>query len=283
MREALTKEKVLATHPMYVYSKDVSDICRPLNLLGINYFSHVKITDDKDFSALSLNPAFGEHYLRKEYFNADIHLAKAENIGKFVIWDAIEITNDSKQLYQDSVAFGVDHTLTIMDISSQEKNFYHFATNLRDRSINDEYLRHMDLLTNFISYFNNTVMQSKKLSKSYEMKVTVTDKAAFSIEESFDQVSKQRQKFLAEINKDNENFYSQILYRIKYLFGSVLTLREMDCMVHLVLGRTAKATAVELGISRRTVEEHLVNIKNKLKAESKNDLMKDVLARIYNL
>lgn len=52
-----------------------------------------------------------------------------------------------------------------------------------------------------------------------------------------------------------------------------LTRREMDCFRLTMKGYTAKKIARELGISHRTVEEYLVNIRKKMGAGSKAELL----------
>lgn len=54
----------------------------------------------------------------------------------------------------------------------------------------------------------------------------------------------------------------------KYYFSSnhemYLTAREVSCLAQVALGLTVKEIAQTLGISYRTVESHMNNIKNKL-------------------
>lgn len=49
--------------------------------------------------------------------------------------------------------------------------------------------------------------------------------------------------------------------------------RELECLRHTIRGKTAKQVAVEMKISRRTVEEHLNNIKIKMGVFSKAELI----------
>lgn len=52
-----------------------------------------------------------------------------------------------------------------------------------------------------------------------------------------------------------------------------ISVREMDCLKHILEGRTAKSTAKILGLSHRTVEQYLNNIKNKIGVKYKNELI----------
>lgn len=54
---------------------------------------------------------------------------------------------------------------------------------------------------------------------------------------------------------------------------SSITEREKECLVLLSQGYTMKKAAVKLNISHRTVEQHLRNIKEKLKLSTRNQLV----------
>lgn len=57
-------------------------------------------------------------------------------------------------------------------------------------------------------------------------------------------------------------------------YGDVfLSRQELNCLRHLALGRSQESISEQLGLSRRTVESYLLNIKNKLNAESKEELL----------
>ncbi len=49
----------------------------------------------------------------------------------------------------------------------------------------------------------------------------------------------------------------------------LITPREMECGRWLILGKTAGETATILGLSRRTVEDHLASMKIKLDCSNK--------------
>ena len=51
-----------------------------------------------------------------------------------------------------------------------------------------------------------------------------------------------------------------------------LSQKERECMKYLLLGKTAKETAISMNLSFRTVEYYFENIKNKLNCFSKRDL-----------
>lgn len=76
-------------------------------------------------------------------------------------------------------------------------------------------------------------------------------------------------KQLGFLSNDNLNPLQKDLITDPTINGVYLSKREMECLRFAVRGHTAKRTAQILGISYRTVEEYLDNIKYKLGAKSK--------------
>ena len=65
------------------------------------------------------------------------------------------------------------------------------------------------------------------------------------------------------------------------LTGRMLTQRELECFFHLIQGRTAKDIANKLQISRRTVEAHIISIKNKLNLVNSREIIEFAVANGY--
>jgi len=79
----------------------------------------------------------------------------------------------------------------------------------------------------------------------------------------------------SQIHPDSQKDLLISLGMGKYLEKtSLLTLRERQCLKGLLKGETAKETAKILGLSFRTVESYLENIKRKLECQGKRELLK---------
>jgi DNA-binding CsgD family transcriptional regulator len=57
--------------------------------------------------------------------------------------------------------------------------------------------------------------------------------------------------------------------------------REAECMIHLLRGKTVKQTAQKIGLSQRTVEYYLKNIKKKVGCRTKIELIELVLGSSF--
>jgi DNA-binding CsgD family transcriptional regulator len=64
-----------------------------------------------------------------------------------------------------------------------------------------------------------------------------------------------------------------LLSSSQLLLWELLSLREKECFEQLLLGKTAKETARQLSISQRTVEAHILSIKNKIGCHKKIEII----------
>lgn len=55
----------LENHPIFSQAQDIADICGPLKLLNISYFSHVHLDSAGKFSGIANNTKFAENYIEK--------------------------------------------------------------------------------------------------------------------------------------------------------------------------------------------------------------------------
>jgi DNA-binding CsgD family transcriptional regulator len=68
------------------------------------------------------------------------------------------------------------------------------------------------------------------------------------------------------------------IYRLGARYKNIyFTRREAECMVWLLKGKTIRRVAMELGLSPRTVEFYLKNMKAKLNCQTKFELVELIL------
>ena len=91
------KDKI-SKHTALISTPDIVDICRLLNRFEISCFSHAHVDKEGNFSGITNNPRFSENYLRKKYYNADIHMAEKNLFGEYVLWDALNQTDETEKL-----------------------------------------------------------------------------------------------------------------------------------------------------------------------------------------
>jgi DNA-binding CsgD family transcriptional regulator len=255
--------KKISHHPSLLYEQEIAAICYPLQKLNISYFAHVKIDDKKRFSAISNNPTFAQHYLENKYYLADIHMVDQNKFGNFFVWDGIEFTGRSAQMCEEAGAFGIHHPFTIIQKNKDSIDYFHFASQSKDKQINQVYLANLDLLNLFISYFQENINQSKSLIRAYD----------FTFNLGFNPIA-----FEKDPAYWNKLEFKQILETSKKLDklkigNAILSRRQSEILRFIIQGKTIKEIALVLGLSYRTVGHYFEAIKAKLNVSSKSELI----------
>lgn len=280
-------------HTALLSAQEVSDICLPLKHFGITYFCHTRIDNNGTYSGMCNNPGFSDLYLRKKYFNSGIHTADTQ-FGDYVVWDAIETTGQSEVMLRAANEFGIRHAFTIINKTARGCDYYHFATNSPHNTINQIYMSNLDMLKLFILHYNEQIKQSPLLKLIYNLKFNIDrEDERFILKSDADLNNMKRLDFVRSISLGNDQAsVSQALIKAKGLDLLVHTnnnqdndsletriqrsnfsKREMECLSLTVQGKSAKQISFELGISPRTVEEYIANLKMKMGVYSKAALI----------
>jgi DNA-binding CsgD family transcriptional regulator len=266
----------ISKHPSLTHAENVRTICQPLQKLNINYFAHVHIDKSKQFSAISTNPAYAEHYLEKKCYNIDIHMADMAVLGKHVIWDAIELSGNSAVEHQKAVHFGVEHIFTMIDKDQSGTHFYHFGSNILGKGINQIYITNIDLLKLFICHFKEKVSSDKLLRQVYGLKFLIDDKAeGYSIKTDLNIPNQQKLKssFLKDIQ----------LLKSTSEHHKALSTREIEILMWLHHGKTANDIAKILRLADITVNKHIANIKEKARCYTQFQLGEFFSTKIFDV
>lgn len=255
----------LYKHPSFSYADNISYLCEPLKKLNITYFSHVKIDHKKQFSTISSNPEFLQHYLKNRYYLADIHMVNEKQFGDFFVWNGMQFSQQSAKICIEASCFKVHNPFTIIEKRKDCINYYHFANSTRTKQINQVYLANVDLLKLFISYFNDHVKQSRALSKAHDFKFSIAGAQQVAFEDTT--IILNREEFSKDI-KANEVSAQKL-----YFENAVLSRRQSEILQHIVRGKTLKEIARILGLSPHTVGHYFEMLKTKLNVNSRSELI----------
>jgi DNA-binding CsgD family transcriptional regulator len=252
----------LKIHPAFSNTQEIVDLCSPLKNLGITAFSHLRTDHEGSFSGLANNPEFMKNYLTKGYYNTDVHIKrnnyKSDNC---LMWDAMECGGETQLMLQDAHDFSFKHIFTMIESHGEQCDYYHFGTDQTNPSINQTYINNIELLKRFIAYFNENMANSSELMKAYQIKFAVeNDATGVQLKDSalLNNADEQRNLFLEAIGFDGTEL--------------CLTQRQQECANLLLLGCTAQEMALQLGLSRRTVEDYINRLKKKLNVHNKTEL-----------
>lgn len=256
----------------YVFGDDIQAICKPLkDHFGIHSLVYHKLYDDGSEIKLGTNPLWLEHFLKYNLFQHSTfeHHPSLYQSG-YVLWS--QLKTHSKVLSDARKQFGIANGITFIKKFDGGCEFFFFGTAPANNNMGHFYLNNIDILENFIRYFKQKA--APLMQRAEKNKIVIPnrfaidkpkDKAIFTIK---DETS--RREFLQNLKTE--------LGTINTRFGEIkLSKREIDCAEQLVQGKTGREIALALSISDRTVETHLLHLKEKLNTRTKSELIAKLL------
>lgn len=246
------------THPFLSSSQDVIDIVRPLQSLGIIYFTYTKTETNGNRTYLSTHPQTLEKYIKEEYYligNSECDPKKYNN--QIIFWDTLP----NQHIYDDIPrAQNIDHGIYMVNRGTDYCEFYGFAATKGNYQVLNAYINHLDVLKNFMLFFKDHAQRLLEQAEANKMKLPFNKNPVGFIDQSEDIV-------FESLTKDTAQTKS----------GLSLSPRQMDCAILLLKGMQYKEIASSLNISVRTVETHLNYLKGKLGCSNKTQLVMQLL------
>lgn len=253
-------------------SNQITEICKPLNQLGISYFRYLVRYPDYSRGILSNRPEIIQYcYEEGRYpitWYDNNHKTNDSYQEGLIIWAIQKLMNPQKEEdYKNDLiinSFKINHGMSFLIKQKKYLEIFEFASPQADI-----YFINPMVLRKFIFYFREQAFQlidrthDEKiiLPTNKECKRPTLTKDSLS-NEFIDQLEKQlliKKFFLPGIDK---NFY--------------LTNREFNCIKVYVQSGSAKKTAQQLNISVKTVLRHLENIKSKSQRNNLLDIAKEL-------
>lgn len=232
-------------------NSDIKEICKPFfEQYGLSHFCYVRLYNDGSFYTLISNEDLYQHHLSKGYLIApNINKQQLKNKFYYIVMPELE-DGFNQAAYDYKNYFGLTYPIYLIERNIGYFDLYIFgSTGTGFQSINF-YLSNLSLLESFKSYFHDKA--SSLVNKSQENKIIIPS----SMKPNFQGLEISKDKSLA-----NEN-------RLR-----LLTPREKECLCFILRGKTAKEIAGLMSISFRTVEFHIMNIKEKLNCSSRSQLI----------
>ncbi len=263
-------DSYLKTHPSLIFAGDMRTVCLPLFNLGIDYFSHARITDQNKVFGNSSNPDFFQHYIALKYHQTDLHTAQFELPQRYIYWGHVERRGKAEESFLLAKSFGITATFSIVEYHSAETNFYHFATNAEKNATQDFYLKYIELLEQFVTYFKHHLLINDRLNRAYQMPLsTKSVKGSEIIKPEYgDLLSPEHIKsFQKSIQRINQPVKTQVKF----------SRREFQCALYMLEGFTSIEIGARLNISPRTVEVYLERLKKRFASKNKVQLARHLV------
>lgn len=239
-------------HPFLSFTCEMIELSKPLLKLGITYFTYTRSYDTGERLYLSSHYESLENYFRKKwYLSGNVEGKPSAYKPQTVLWSTLP----KQHIYDDNVrSRGIDHGMFMIDPQFNYCDFYGFATKKENVWVQNVYLNKLDVLKKFTLYFK------EKASAI----IGIVEKSKIILPFHNDSVEFMRNKL--EIDFGKMNFRKKI-------HNSKFTDRQLKCAYLLTQGNTIKEIACQIGLSPRTIEDHVNTLKKKLNCRNKSELI----------
>lgn len=235
------------------HDRKIKQTCEPLkNYLGMEYFSYYSINNDGRFVFLSNFPEQVEYF-----FAQDLHLSCPYYVHPNYLKSGVILDSPTPDAFHQekiTAKYSMSNILILIEKEEECVKTYLFSNPSEEGKEDlNPHLSNNDLKLKFGRYF----------AQEHAALIAQIADEGYSLKEC-----KGKRFFESPAKMEEQNKVDQFLKAI-----SPLTPRERECLELFKKGYSAQATAVYLGISRRTVEYHFDNIKTKLNCSSKWHLL----------
>ena len=235
----------LKNHFALTSANEVNDICRPLKDIGITYFNYLKIYKDGSRELLTNNAPWIDHFYKNAlYLTAGVVDVEHLLPKGYFLWSELDLNDPAYSQGQES--FNIDNGVSFVIKRDEITYLYIFASTKDNMHINNFYIRNVDLFRRFIQYFHDRGSDLIKQAKSN--KIVLPQQQI---------INSNRLKNIEIPSNVRRSFYKKTKMDKFYLL-------DVSDDLYLMVGATAKQCARQLGISYRTVETYIEEIKQKI-------------------
>lgn len=254
-------------HYSLTIKNDVATICEPLRRFGVTYFSHARVFHDKTVYALTNNVDSYYNHFKKQY-PMDRPIPRklfGEKFHYLPFLDSDDICYNQLREYREM--YNADNPIYFVENYESYTDLFIYASMPGNNDVVNFYLNNIDILEKFKFYFKDKA--NKLIEKSNKNKILVAN-------HMWSNFGRDENQQLSNINKQqlNDQLTSKH-YALHVNHQEILiTKRELDVLRSLSCGGTLKEAARAIGLSYRTVESYLDNIRYKLGIHKRSEIIK---------
>lgn len=252
-------------------AESIRDICKPLfDIFGLNYFDFFRAYNDGSRVYLCSSVDWLEYEFQQTYWHTNnFAIAIPDNINHLTWSDITHYMPQSEQvLFQDKHKDAYNHFdfcngVALIDRGMDYVDFYNFGAGRDNQLIYEIYLREIDILKRFILYFREAANPIILQVIANRARQTENGQNAVIVEQNNTELDIKKNLFLSKTPLKRLYFADLQTY---------LTVQEANCLKLLSSGLSVKQIARQLGISPRSAETYIGNIKIKLNCSRQSEL-----------
>lgn len=248
-------KKKLTIEYLQKHSSFVQEICEPLfENFKIRSFHTQRINEDGTYCLMGNHTKYLSNYVKNIREPSHVLTDHAKNTPlsrkAHIIWPKQSDDLVMQSLYR----FNVSHGFTIYKKHETFIELWSFGTSHEDKGIIDFYIRNIDIIEKFMLFFDVKTkdIRGELRAKDFPMFAKQPDLGIPNSPISDSAIK----RFLEEVE----------INQIQFHFGRhnfTLTRRQTETLYLMSIGKTMKEIASSLGISARTVETYINQIKSK--------------------
>lgn len=265
MAQFINKQQ-LKSLPCFTHHEDIVTLCQPLFKLGISSYVYVRTYVDGSEFRLGNRSDWLEHYYTQGLYKESIfekapQYYQSNTMPCPTLICHSTLVSHSRIIDSAKNDFNIDHGMTILNKEHDycEKIFFCSASN--NPGVINLYLNDMDLLISFNRYFKEKALPLINEAKLQRLYLPCNE-----------QLNALQQQDLNTVNRSRavEDIKQELKIGLPH---SPLSSREQQIANLLIQGYTAAQIAEKFFLSRRTVEAHTANMKEKLQVQNKAQLL----------
>jgi len=279
-----------SNHITYASVEEMQKICQPLHkfpdVFPSYQFNYGRLYRDKRHVMLTTDPAFYKvFYGQGIVYDSPIFHSTCFLSLETGLYRTLDI---SPPKYADVLSNIPSHphperSLVLVVQANNYCEIFNFIDNTNNNYQLNISTQLPSLLKHFSLYFQERAKSLIQHATKQLISLSNNSHYAQNIPTTLTKQNQNRQidkkSFLRELN------FKRCQFEDPMLANTVFSKREFECALAIIQGKTAEETAKKLFLSRRTVETHLENLKNKLgclnKAELKKKLLSSVALNFY--
>jgi DNA-binding CsgD family transcriptional regulator len=250
------------------FKQKIMRTCAPLfQTFGLNFFFHQSVNQNGLYYAICNNPEYMHYYYQQKMQECNPFIMQSEKVnGGVYLLKSVESNLSEEFQLTFQIArdrYNVHHSLLIVENDSYDCHQYGFG--FAPDSIGSEslILNELPLLKVFIKYFHEEMADALNGLKANPVRIRPNKEYL-------------KNNLLPDMQLDHLKRMS-LLAKMKVPRNLVsppkLSKRELDCLKLYLKGKSASEIGDGLGLTKRTVEFYINNVKNKLSCYKKSELI----------
>ena len=265
----MTSIHIPDNHISMIAEKKLQGICQPLfKNTDINLFIHARIYADNTAIGFSSNATYQQTIL-KENIQVVPDMPANVNSPNFNFTPQNHSGNFAEALDYFRDMHNIGYPIYFVKMRPKYTDFFVFSGQPENHKLLSFYHSNTDLLERFLLYYysSNQDLLKNTVKHRFLLSEVQLPLNFIRLPDLIHYDTSKKEKFIKDLELKHYVLCSNSGEDLIFSF------REMQCLEQLFYGKTAKQIAEMLNLSRRTIESHILSIKQKIGVSTRSDII----------